>query len=286
MTVETTQHLGLKKPHADNSPRLTDVPNMASNLDKLDAELHARPKADALTALIEAAVTGFLAQAQIEALIKAGDDALHAKIMGGLTPEERDTISELATAFKAHEDSSDASLAAINAAIALRAKQADLSTANEAIAALQTLAGTLATGASVSALQDALDEKAPLEAPQFTGVPKVGEHAILHVGNLLELASNAAAPTQSSPTGSVTPDFEQEVNFQYSLTGNLTISNPDNVKQGVSGVIVLSTTEEKVVSWGGIWKFPEDVVPSVTGLTLVSFYAQSSSTILATAVVY
>lgn len=131
-TVDETL-LGLKKPHPDNNPRGTDVPNMRDNLDLLDS-------------LIRALQTEKLSGSETAALITAAIDTLK-----GDAPEALDTLVEIAAKLSDNDDAvaalvaqiaQKADAAAMAAALADKADKATTFTKNEVSAAINALEKT------------------------------------------------------------------------------------------------------------------------------------------------
>ena len=89
----------------------------------------------------------------------------------------------------------------------------------------------------------------------------------------------------ASKTGSVTPDMDRYQNFVWTLTGNITLSNPGDEQTGASGVFVfIHSGGARTVSLGTDWE-----TAGAAGLTLssasgavdiVPYFVQSSGNIL------
>jgi len=98
--------------------------------------------------------------------------------------------------------------------------------------------------------------------------------------------NNAAGSTETaSKTGSVTPDLTTYQNFAWTLTGNITLSNPSTEVVGMSGVFIfIHSGAARTVSLGTDYK-----TAGAAGLTLssaagavdiVPYFVQSTSNIL------
>lgn len=101
------------------------------------------------------------------------------------------------------------------------------------------------------------------------------------------LGSNTVGSVETaSKTGAVTPDLNIYNSFVWTLTGNITLSNPTTEVAGMSGVFIFiqDGTGSRTVSLGTDWE-----TAGATGLTLstaanavdiVPYYVQSSGNIL------
>lgn len=72
---------------------------------------------------------------------------------------------------------------------------------------------------------------------------------------------------------SITPNFDQGINFFLSLTENTTINNPTNIKRSQSGMFCIQQAGDgdNAVAWGSAYRFVDGVAPVVP--TTVGFWA-------------
>jgi hypothetical protein len=78
----------------------------------------------------------------------------------------------------------------------------------------------------------------------------------------------AAAPVAlPATTGTVTLNLNAGLNFTGQLTGNATLANPTNPKNGQRGSIRVqqSSGGNNTLAWGSNWKFANGTVPALTG---------------------
>lgn len=94
-----------------------------------------------------------------------------------------------------------------------------------------------------------------------------------------------ASPTAMSPTtGAVTLDLNRN-NYEATLTGNITLANPSNMRPGQSGVLRLNTGTGPfgISSYGSYWAFEEGLAPigsqSTNAWDLYMYYVESSTKI-------
>jgi trimeric autotransporter adhesin len=98
--------------------------------------------------------------------------------------------------------------------------------------------------------------------------------------------NNAAGSTETaSKTGSVTADLTTYQNFVWTLTGNITLSNPSTEVVGMSGVFIfIHSGAARTVSLGTDWKTAGAAgltLSSTTGaVDMVPYFVQSSGNIL------
>jgi hypothetical protein len=87
----------------------------------------------------------------------------------------------------------------------------------------------------------------------------------------------------SSATGTVTPDASASNNFDYTLTGNLTIANPTNLEAGVVLNFRLrqDATGGRTITLGSKFKWPSGTSPTwvttANGINFFSAYYDSAS---------
>lgn len=85
---------------------------------------------------------------------------------------------------------------------------------------------------------------------------------------------------------SYAPDLNTFLNGEMVLTGNLTLSNPTNAKNGQSGMIVFvqDGTGSRTISFGTSWKFPTGAVKTLStaasSVDILFYYVRSSTYIL------
>lgn len=96
---------------------------------------------------------------------------------------------------------------------------------------------------------------------------------------------DAAAPVALTSSASVTPDFNNGLNFTITLAHSGQLENPTNAQAGDSGVIVITQdgTGSRTWSYGSNWKFPggAPVLSTTVGaVDVLSYYAVSASLIL------
>jgi hypothetical protein len=97
---------------------------------------------------------------------------------------------------------------------------------------------------------------------------------------------NAFGNTSGTPTAM---DFDVSNSFSYTLTGNITISNPTNLSNGQTGSIFLTQdgTGSRTASWGLYWDFAGGVPPTLStganAVDRVDYVVRSSTSIHAVA---
>jgi hypothetical protein len=82
--------------------------------------------------------------------------------------------------------------------------------------------------------------------------------------------------TNSSATGTVTPDASTSNSFQYTLTGNVTIANPTNLTSGMVLNFCLDedATGGRTIAFGSSYKWPGGTVPTwVTTASAKNFFS-------------
>jgi len=90
----------------------------------------------------------------------------------------------------------------------------------------------------------------------------------------------------SSATGTVTPDASTSNNFDYTITGNLTIANPSNLTAGMVLNFRLKedATGGRTITLGSKFKWPGGTAPTwITTANAINFfsaYYDSSSDVL------
>lgn len=75
----------------------------------------------------------------------------------------------------------------------------------------------------------------------------------------------------------ITLDLGQRNNFELTTSGTRTMANPLNPVKGQEGSIEIIGAP--VMSWGSFWKFPNGVLPTFTGRSLVSYRVATTSLI-------
>lgn len=81
---------------------------------------------------------------------------------------------------------------------------------------------------------------------------------------------------------SVTINFNNGRNFSLSASGNTTFANPSNMKSGITGDIVITSTANRTLSFGGKWKFINGDVPEMKAntSTVISYKVVDANTIV------
>lgn len=80
----------------------------------------------------------------------------------------------------------------------------------------------------------------------------------------------------SAATGTVTPDASASNNFDYTLTGNLTIANPTNLTAGMvlNFRLKQDATGGRTIAFGTKFKWPGGTVPTwVTTASAINFFS-------------
>lgn len=153
----------------------------------------------------------------------------------------------------------------------------------------------------------AIAAKADVASPTFTGTVTIPSGAsIADIGSTIQAFDadtaktdvaqtftaaqrgyiNAFGNTSGTPTAM---DFDVANSFSFTLTGNITISNPTNLSNGQTGSIFLQqdSTGSRTASWGSFWDFAGGVAPVLsTGANAVDridYVVRSSTSIHAVA---
>ena len=98
------------------------------------------------------------------------------------------------------------------------------------------------------------------------------------------------AITTLTSAATITPDFDDNVNFQVTLGTNATLANPSNITAGQSGVIVVTQdgTGSRTLSFGSNFKFAGGTAPTLTttasAVDVIAYFCESTSRITATAI--
>lgn len=98
---------------------------------------------------------------------------------------------------------------------------------------------------------------------------------------------NSAAYVNATYASTLTLDFSAGYNFATTLTGNMVLANPTNIKVGQSGVIALTqdSTGGRTVTYGNYWKFSYGTAPvldtAASRLNIITYTVLSSTSILA-----
>lgn len=98
---------------------------------------------------------------------------------------------------------------------------------------------------------------------------------------------DSAAYVAVTYASTITLDFSAGYNFSTTLTGNLVLANPTNMKVGQSGIISLTqdATGGRTVTFGGYWKFAYGTAPvfdtTASRLNIISYTVLSATSILA-----
>lgn len=97
---------------------------------------------------------------------------------------------------------------------------------------------------------------------------------------------NSYGNTSGTPTAM---DFDVSNSFSFTLTGNITISNPTNLYNGQTGSIFLQQdgTGSRTASWGSYWDFAGGVAPVLStqanAVDRIDYVVRSSTSIHAVA---
>lgn len=100
-------------------------------------------------------------------------------------------------------------------------------------------------------------------------------------------AAQRGAITTLTDGATITPDFAVTNNFQVTLAGNRTLTNPTNLVAGQSGAIriVQDGTGSRTLAYGSNWKFSNGAAPVLTttanAVDLLVYFVESSSRITA-----
>lgn len=89
----------------------------------------------------------------------------------------------------------------------------------------------------------------------------------------------------SASSGFVTIDLHTSLNFTLSVSGNVTIENPTNSVGGKCGEIVITMTDDGVVSWENNWDFL-NTIPEIGDdgdIWVISYKVLNSTSVIATA---
>ncbi len=100
-----------------------------------------------------------------------------------------------------------------------------------------------------------------------------GLDALLKSGGIVtgRLIGDVGIVTDGS---TITLDFGLRNNFELTASGTRTMYNPVNAAKGQEGTIEI--VGAPVVSWGSAWKFPNGVLPSFAGRSLISYRVAST----------
>lgn len=99
-------------------------------------------------------------------------------------------------------------------------------------------------------------------------------------------AWNSAGFVTLTDGATITPDFALGYNFSVNLNGSRVLANPNNMKVGQSGLIVVTigTAGASFSSYGTYWKFPNGAKPSFTttvgAVNILSYCVYNSTDIL------
>ena len=106
---------------------------------------------------------------------------------------------------------------------------------------------------------------------------------LLNVGGQAKFENTVAEDVEADAafTGSETPDFALGNIFNLTLTGNATINNPTNVKEGALYKLIFRQdgTGGRTLAWGANFKFPDGFnFVNTTASSITVFYALAVST--------
>lgn len=100
----------------------------------------------------------------------------------------------------------------------------------------------------------------------------------------------AAVPVALVDGATITPDFNDGINFSVTLQGNRTLANPSNAQPGDSGIIVITqdATGSRTLSYGGNWHFTGGAASggvlstAADAVDLLTYFVLTGGTIIAT----
>ena len=133
----------------------------------------------------------------------------------------------------------------------------------------------------------------PLATTSVNGIVDIatsGEFVANTSGHALDSASvwSAAAPVTVTYGASIALDFSALINAQVTLTGNLTLANPTNVKPGQTGTIRLiqGGSGSYTIAFGTTWKFAGGTAPvlstAVGAVDYLNYFCSTTTFCVAT----
>jgi hypothetical protein len=96
-----------------------------------------------------------------------------------------------------------------------------------------------------------------------------------------------AAPVTIAFASTITPDMSLFINAELAVTGNFTLANPINTKNGQTGMVAIAqdATGSRLITWGSNWKFQSGVAPvlstAANAVDLLFYEVRTSSFIYA-----
>lgn len=99
---------------------------------------------------------------------------------------------------------------------------------------------------------------------------------------------DAALEVAVAYAGTITLDGNTGLNFKTTLTGNLILANPTNMKEGQSGLIILTQdgTGSRTITYGTNWKFPGGAAvggvlsTTAAAVDMISYFVRNDGTIV------
>jgi hypothetical protein len=149
----------------------------------------------------------------------------------------------------------------VQAAIAeLDSEKADAAATTSALAGKANTSHTHVIS-DVTGLQTALDAKAPLASPAFTGSATAVDIAVTG-------KASQEIDAIGNTSGTITLNLANGNNFSLTLNANSTntLANPSNLTAGQSGIIFISqdATGSRTLAYGTSWDFPGGTAPTLT----------------------
>jgi hypothetical protein len=94
---------------------------------------------------------------------------------------------------------------------------------------------------------------------------------------------DAQAVVSLTDAATITPNFNNGINFTVTLGGNRTLANPTNLKQGWSGIIEVKqdATGARTLTYGSGWKFSggTPTLSTAAGATdIIAYFVRDAST--------
>jgi predicted acyltransferase (DUF342 family) len=130
-------------------------------------------------------------------------------------------------------------------------------------AALQATAGG---GLQFWTVGGAVGSETYVEPMVMTGTGNIGIGTSLPLTTFYLNGSGASVISTINYNSTMTPNFSIANNFAVTLSGNGTLTNPQTVIPGQSGVVYVGqdSTGSRTLTYGSWWKFPGGVTPTLT----------------------
>jgi len=106
----------------------------------------------------------------------------------------------------------------------------------------------------------------------------------------LDLVGSAAASIETLADGAtITPNLASNNNFQVTILGNRTFTNPTNPKAGQSGIIYIQQgIGSNTLVWGNVWRFSDNTAPTLStsnnSVDAVVYSVKNTTSIIASAI--